>query len=111
MKTTRAESAGRRFLTSVDDLALIRTKLANERTFLAYLRTFVGSFVAGIGLIEFTGNLLSLYTGFVLLVAAPVILVVGIVRVIGAKKEIGRSFLSGGNVQKEETQEEQREEG
>lgn len=96
MKVERAE---RKVLTSVDELALIRTKLANERTFLAYLRTFVGSFVAGVGLIEFTGNTLSLYTGIALLAVAPVILLVGIVRVVKAKNDIRFSYLAVHQVQ------------
>lgn len=100
----KEEKAERKVLLSVDELALIRTKLANERTFLAYLRTFVGSFVAGVGLIEFTGNLLSLYTGIALLIAAPVILLVGIVRVIKSKRNIGLSYISVDKTQHTEEQ-------
>lgn len=105
MKGARAE---RRVLSSVDGLALIRTRLANERTFLAYLRTFVGSFVAGVGLIEFFGNLFSLYTGIALIAVAPVILVVGIVRVIRTKGAIEQAYRSVDKPQRQEAPEERK---
>ncbi|WKN32654.1 DUF202 domain-containing protein [Porifericola rhodea] len=74
-----------------DLLAVERTKLANERTFLAYFRTAVALFGAGLGIVEL--DYFKEYTtlGFVLLLAAVLTLVVGIIRIIQVKKVIEKS--------------------
>ncbi len=76
-----------------DEMALIRTKLANERTFLAYLRTFIGSFAAGTGFIKFTGDLFFVRVGFVLTAISPVILIFGLIRFIRVRHLIALPLL------------------
>lgn len=71
-----------------DWLAIERTKLANERTFLAYFRTFI--VVLGTGLtilkLELFADLKSF--GFILTVISPILLIIGIVRLISVKRKI-----------------------
>ena len=61
-------------------LAIIRTTLANERTFLSFLRTALGLFLGGIGLIKFWGHPLVEVLGWVFIAAAAVLLGIGIFR-------------------------------
>lgn len=79
-------------LSVTDEMALIRTRLANERTFLAYLRTFIGSFAAGVGLIKFTGSPLFVGTGYVLAVLSPVILTIGLCRLFRVRRALEASI-------------------
>lgn len=72
-------------ISTTDEMAFIRTKLANERTFLAYVRTVIGIFAAGVGLIKFTGSLFFVYIGFFLVILSPCILILGIYRFIRVK--------------------------
>lgn len=74
-----------------DEMAVIRTRLANERTFLAYSRTFIGSFAAGVGFIKFTGDLLFVRIGFVMVAISPFILAFGLLRFIQVKRGIALS--------------------
>ncbi|MEJ2183872.1 MAG: DUF202 domain-containing protein [Nitrospirota bacterium] len=50
-----------------DRLAENRTDLANQRTFLAYVRTALTLFVAGVTFIRFFGTPIIVVTGWVLL--------------------------------------------
>jgi len=71
-----------------DWLAIERTKLANERTFLAYFRTFI--VILGTGLtilkLDLFSDLKSF--GFALTLISPIILILGIVRLITVKRKI-----------------------
>lgn len=71
-----------------DWLAIERTKLANERTFLAYFRTFIVILGTGITLtkIELFEQLKPI--GFIFSAASPIILIVGIWRLIQVRKRI-----------------------
>ncbi len=75
-----------------DWLAIERTKLANERTFLAYFRTFVVFLGTGITLLklEFFSEMKSF--GFVLLIISPIILVIGLLRLISVKRTIRKHY-------------------
>jgi len=79
-------------LTTRDWLAIERTKLANERTFLAYFRTFVVFLGTGLTVlkIEFFSNLKVF--GIVLLIIAPLVLCVGLYRLIKTKKIIKKHY-------------------
>jgi len=71
-----------------DWLAIERTKLANERTFLAYFRTFIVILGTGITILklEFFSDLKSF--GIYLIIIAPIILIIGIVRLLKVKRTI-----------------------
>lgn len=75
-----------------DWLAIERTKLANERTFLAYFRTFVVFLGTGLTVlkIEFFSDLKSF--GMSLLIVSPIILIVGIIRLIKVKQTIRKHY-------------------
>ncbi len=81
-------------ISGTDEMATIRTKLANTRTLLAYFRTFIGTFATGVGLIKLTGDILFVYSGFVLVSIAPVILIFGIVETVRTKRKIDSIYLS-----------------
>lgn len=63
-----------------DHLAEDRTRLANERSLLAYMRTFVGFFASGAGLIKLFEERFFVCAGFILLALSPLFLVVGLVK-------------------------------
>jgi putative membrane protein len=71
-----------------DWLAIERTKLANERTFLAYFRTFIVILGTGITILklEIFSELKSF--GIYLIAIAPIILIIGIIRLIKVKRTI-----------------------
>ncbi|WP_055446420.1 DUF202 domain-containing protein [Lacinutrix mariniflava] len=79
-------------LTTRDWLAIERTKLANERTFLAYFRTFVVFLGSGITILklEFLTELKSL--GIALLIMAPIILLIGLIRLFKVKSTIKKHY-------------------
>lgn len=75
-----------------DWLAIERTKLANERTFLAYFRTFIVILGTGITILklEFFSDLKSF--GIILITISPVILIIGILRLIKVRKIIRNHY-------------------
>ncbi len=75
-----------------DWLAIERTKLANERTFLAYFRTFIVFLGTGITLLklEFFSEMKSF--GIILLVLCPIILIIGLIRLISVKRTIKKHY-------------------
>lgn len=68
-------------LNNTDLLALERTKMANERTFLAYFRTFTVFLSSGFAVmkLEILQEIHSL--GIVLIILSPLILMIGIFRI------------------------------
>ena len=77
-----------------DFLAIERTRLANERTFLSYFRTFVVMLSSGFAILhlELFDELKWLFV--ILLVVAPIILFVGIGRLIYVKLRIRKYYTS-----------------
>lgn len=65
-----------------DYLALDRTKLANERTLLAYIRLFIAVLAAGFGFIEFINQSLFILLGWIFVIFSPFILIIGFYRFI-----------------------------
>ncbi|WP_028291153.1 DUF202 domain-containing protein [Olleya sp. ITB9] len=79
-------------LTTRDWLAIERTKLANERTFLAYFRTFLVILGTGITILKLD-LLADLKTyGIILIGIAPVILLIGILRLFTVKRTIKKHY-------------------
>lgn len=75
-------------LTVTDRLALGRNKLANERTLLAYIRTFLSFIVAGVSLIQFFEVPSFIILGYFLIPASLVFLVIGIFRYRKVEKKL-----------------------
>ncbi len=75
-------------LSKSDYLAVERTNMANERTLLAYLRTFIILISSGVAIIkiEFL-NQISLL-GIILMAFSPLVLMFGIFRYYNLKKKI-----------------------
>ena len=83
------------------DLSIERTKMANRRTLLAYVRSVVGLIVAGAGLMEFIDSAVWMAIGIGCIVLAPIILIFGLYDYFHMKKliQMEKDFL------KEETEE------
>lgn len=75
-----------------DLLALERSKLANERTALAYFRTFIVLLSSGIAILKLAVLEDIRFLGWALLIVAPLLLLLGIIRHIGTRKRLRRYF-------------------
>jgi putative membrane protein len=75
-----------------DKLAIDRTVLANERTLLSYFRSFVVMISSGAAIlkVELLEELETL--GFVLVIIAPLLLLIGIVRYFRVRKVIKHNY-------------------
>jgi putative membrane protein len=75
-----------------DKLAIDRTRLANERTFLAYFRASIFFVGTGISIvqIQFFENIIHLGWGLISL--GPIVLLIGIYRLIHVKRRIGKTI-------------------
>ncbi|MFN3781283.1 MAG: DUF202 domain-containing protein [Candidatus Kapaibacteriota bacterium] len=63
-----------------DQLAAIRSMLANERTFLAYQRTALATFVAGLTILQFFSTFWFQLIGFLLIPISILTISIGFVR-------------------------------
>lgn len=75
-----------------DWLAIERTKLANERTFLAYFRTAIVLLATGLTLLKVSYFAEIASFGYILIAIFPVILILGIYRLIKVKKWISKFY-------------------
>jgi len=75
-------------LTITEELAIDRTKLANERTLLAFFRTFVVLLSSGLAIIklEFLENIYIF--GVVLMIVAVIVFLYGTIHYFKVKKRI-----------------------
>ena len=73
-----------------DFLAIDRTKLANERTLLGYVRTSLSLLLSGIGFIQFVDASAIKYLGIALCLAAPIFLAIGTYKYLSLKKQINK---------------------
>jgi putative membrane protein len=71
-----------------DHLALERTKLANERTLLSYLRTSLYLFLGGLALLEMADIVKVRNLGFVSIFLSVIFLIIGIFRYNQLKKHM-----------------------
>jgi putative membrane protein len=78
-----------------DYLAVERTRLANERTFLSYFRTFVVFLSSGIAILHFEFLSDLIWLGIFLLIIAPIILGIGLGRLIYVRKSIRKFYRKG----------------
>ena len=79
-------------ISRTDFLAMERTKLANERTFLAYFRSFVVMTSSGFAVLklEMLQQLLTL--GYFFIVAGIMMLIIGVVRFYYVKRKLAKYF-------------------
>ncbi|NRA50851.1 MAG: DUF202 domain-containing protein [Phaeodactylibacter sp.] len=75
-----------------DVLAIERTRMANERTFLAYFRTAVVFLSAGFAVLEMSALQEIRSLGWYLLVLSPVMLAVGTGRLIYSRRHIKKYY-------------------
>jgi putative membrane protein len=87
-----------------DHLALERTKLANERTLLSYLRTALYLFLGGLALLEMVDIVKVRNLGFVSIFLSAVFLLTGIFRYYQLKKHM-KNLYKPLNTKKEEPNE------
>lgn len=73
-----------------DHLAVDRTILANERTFLAFIRTALTLFIGGISFIKFFDLFLLKVIGWVFVPLGILILLIGIKKYFRIKKDLQR---------------------
>jgi len=71
-----------------EKLAEIRTKQANERTLLAYIRTALTLFVAGLTFIKFFDNTYIIIIGWVFVPFGIINLLLGIIRYRSTREHI-----------------------
>lgn len=80
-----------------DHLSLRRTRMANERTLLAFVRTFLGLVAAGVAMIQILTQLWVHVLGYVFLALGPILLVVGIVQYFRTRRMINeQGYREGG---------------
>ena len=78
-----------------DTLALERTRMANERTFLAYIRTGLSLLAAAAVLFQFFSKINSyVATVWVLVVLGVLVLVIALLRFYKVKAELNRYAVS-----------------
>ncbi|UOB17609.1 DUF202 domain-containing protein [Abyssalbus ytuae] len=75
-----------------DELAIDRTRLANERTFLAYFRTFIVIMSSGVAIIKLDILEDLIILGYIFLVIAPIMLLIGVLRFFYVKKHIRKFY-------------------
>lgn len=95
-KSSKMDTPKKNEIPTKDWLAVVRTKLANERTFLAYFRTSIVFLASGVSImrIELFEDVKLL--GFFLLIISPITMVVGIVRLLSVRKAIKKSYVDPG---------------
>lgn len=78
-----------------DYLALERTRLANERTLFAYIRTSLYLFLGGIAVLQLEDFDKIIWLGYVLLVLSVAVLVTGLLTFKRLKKKLRKFYVSG----------------
>lgn len=71
-----------------DYLALERTKLANERTLLSYIRSSLYLLIGGVTLLQIQGLESIHYIGYIALVLTVIILLIGIYRYLKVRRRL-----------------------
>lgn len=72
-------------------MALVRTKLANERTFLAYFRTFAVLLSSGLAIIKIDVLQELMGLGYFFLIASLLIILIGIIRFFYVKRALQKT--------------------
>lgn len=77
---------------TTDKLAIERTRLANERTFLAYFRSAIVFLSSGFAILKLEVLQEVKWMGFVLIAIGPVLLLIGIYRLLYVKRRIKKYY-------------------
>lgn len=75
-----------------DILAIERTKLANERTFLAYFRSSIFFLATGISIIHIQFFDDVNFLGWIFIGLSPIVFSIGFIRLIQVRKAIGKKI-------------------
>lgn len=81
-------------LSLTDNLAIDRTRLANERTFLAYFRTFIVFLSSGFAIVKLDLLEKIIWIGYMLIIIAPVLFLIGLIRFLYVKRNINKYYTS-----------------
>jgi len=73
-----------------DNLAIERTQFANERTFLAYMRTSMGFILAGFSLIQFFKGQVYVWIGALFIPAGIILSLIGMWKFIAKRTAIDK---------------------
>lgn len=76
-----------------DHLALERTRLANERTFMAYIRSALYLVIGGLALVQLEGHGDLAWVGFTALGLSVVFALVGLVRFYTLRRQLDSYYL------------------
>lgn len=79
-------------LTLTDKLAIERTRLANERTFLAYFRSAVVFLSSGFAIMKLPLFDEIKWLGWILIALGPVLITIGLIRLIYVKRSIKKFY-------------------
>lgn len=75
-----------------DQLAIERTRLANERTFLAYFRSSIVFLSSGFAIIKLEVLNEIEWIGYILLGIGPILLLIGLLRFIYVRRSIKKYY-------------------
>lgn len=79
-------------LSLTDNLAIERTRLANERTFLAYFRSAIVFLSSGFAIIKLQMLQEIIWIGYALIVIGPMLFFIGLFRLIYVKRTIKKFY-------------------
>jgi putative membrane protein len=79
-------------LNNTDTLAIERTRLANERTFLAYFRSSIVFLSSGFAIIKINALREITDIGYFLLIIAPVLFLIGLIRFFYVRRKVRKYF-------------------
>lgn len=82
-------------LSNTDKLAIERTRLANERTFLAYFRSSIVFLSSGFAILKLNALQEISSIGIFLLVVAPLLFVVGLLRFLYVRRSVRKYYYGG----------------
>ncbi len=76
-----------------DHLAIRRTKLANERTFLSYMRSAIYLVTAGIAFLKMKNYVDMNYIGEICIVSSGIVLILGIIRYYRLERQLKEFYM------------------
>ena len=79
-------------LSKTDALAIERTRLANERTFLAYFRSSIVFLSSGFAIIKIDALRDITDIGYFLMIIAPILFIIGVFRFLYVKRQLRKYY-------------------
>jgi len=90
MRLTPYEEFSEKELILRDHLAVDRTRLANERSFLAYIRTTFTMIITGLSLIKFFDSFTAIILGWIFIITGVLLGILGAIRYLRFRKNINK---------------------